>query len=223
MSAIIAIDGPAGSGKSSVSKEIARRLGFGYLDTGGAYRLVTLACIRAGVDLDSEAAVVAVLGGLAQQPSTDPDDQRFFLSGTDVTADIRTEAVSAEVSRIARHQGVREALNGLFREIARECPYPAIVIEGRDITTVVAPDAALRLLLTADEEVRIARREKELGGLDASALAARDKKDSAVVDFLSPAEGVVLVDSTNLDFEHTVREVMGHISLALPGSQGGEQ
>jgi cytidylate kinase len=222
MSAIIAIDGPAGSGKSSVSQEVARRRGYGYLDTGAAYRVLTLACLESGVNLEREPEVVAIWKSLAITPPIDPDAQQFILRGEDVSGTIREEWVSAEVSRVARHRAVREALNAEFRRVAAQSSLPAIVIEGRDITTVVAPEAPVRILLTADEAVRIGRRAKELGG-EASGLAERDSRDSKVVDFLRPAEGVTLVDSTDLDFDHTVQAVLDVIDSNLGPQQGGVQ
>ena len=221
MSRIIAIDGPAGSGKSSVSKEVARRRGFGYLDTGAAYRVLTLAGWRAGIDLDDETEVVGLWQGLGFAQPTDPDQQRFALGPDDVSGVIREEWLANEVSRVAKHPAVRVALNTSFRDLANRSDLPAMVVEGRDITTVVAPDAPVRILLTADEVVRIARRERELGH-DASALVARDARDGEVVEFLRPTEGVTLVDSTDLDFEQTVAAVLAVVDRSLGPVTGGQ-
>lgn len=207
---VVAIDGPAGSGKSSVAKAVARRLGFAFLDTGAAYRSLTWAVLEAGGDPYDEATVVAALADFDYRVTETDAGQRFAVGDTDVTEAIRTERVSAGVSGIARVAAVREAVNDRFRVILRAAE-PGIVAEGRDITTVVAPDADVRILLTADEAVRIRRRLGDVGG-DAvavgSSLAARDRQDGQVIDFMSPAPGVTLVDSTHLDFDETVEAVV---------------
>ncbi len=205
---IVAIDGPAGSGKSSVSREAARRLAFGYLDTGAAYRALAWHCLDEGVDLDDPAAVAERVADFDYATGIDPD--RFFVrvGGEDITTDIREPRVSAAVSAVARVPEVRRALTAMFRELAAEHPAPGIIIEGRDITTVVAPEAAVRVLLTASPEARIARRSAELSTVSTEAtaqqLASRDAQDSRVVDFMNAAEGVTTLDSTDLDFEQTV-------------------
>ena len=212
MTIIVAIDGPAGSGKSSVSKAIARHLGFGYLDTGAAYRALAWACLDATVSLDSEAEVLAQLSDVVEGRPIDPDAQYHSVRGVDVTEAIRGPEVSAAVSAVARHMPVRDALNAGFRSLANTIEQPGIVIEGRDITTVVAPDAPVRILLTADEETRIARRQAELDGVDASALVNRDKADSKVVDFMTAADGVVTIDTTDLTFDQSVQAVLDVIA-----------
>jgi cytidylate kinase len=221
MSHIIAVDGPAGSGKSSVSKAVARKLGFGYLDTGAAYRILTASAIAAGVDLDDEGAVVALWQSLDYLAPTNPDEQVFVVNGNDYTDIIRDEGTSSQVSRIAKHPQVRLAINDGFRVLAESIPEPGIVIEGRDITTVVAPDAPVRVLLTADEDVRIARRQAELGGADASALKERDNADRKVVDFMSAADGVVTLDSTHLSFDDTIEALLAIAQEGLDGAQEG--
>jgi cytidylate kinase len=179
---VVALDGPAGSGKSSISKEVARRLGWGFLDTGAAYRALAWHAIASHVDTDDAASVVAAL---------DSFDYRIAV---------------ARVPEVRRH------LIEVFRAIIAAERREGIVVEGRDITTVVAPDAPVRILLTASEEVRMARRSKELVGHSAEAtgaqLRARDRADSKVVDFMNAAEGVVTVDSTDLDFDATVEAVV---------------
>ncbi len=212
---MVAIDGPAGSGKSSVSKAVARRLGYAYLDTGAAYRALAWHARHAGADLDSAESVAASLGSFDYAVGTDPDDFWVRVDGVDVTEAIRDPAVSAIVSTVARVPAVREHLNALFRSIAAATDRPGIVIEGRDITTVTVPDAPVRILLTASEEVRAARRAGELSGAAAAqagvAIARRDAADSQVADFLTAAAGVVTVDSTALDFVHTVDAVLAVI------------
>jgi cytidylate kinase len=217
---VVAIDGPAGSGKSSVSKQAARRLGFGFLDTGAAYRAFAWHAEAAGVDTDDAASVVSCLGSFDYRIGTDPSGYAVHVGGTDVTEAIRDPRISAVVSRVARIPEVRTHLIELFRSIMAAEAKPGIVVEGRDITTVVAPDAPVRILLTAAEDVRIARRSAELVG--DSALAAgeqlhrRDQADSKVVDFMNAAEGVTTVDSTELDFDQTVDAVIDVIRVVQP-------
>lgn len=208
----IAIDGPAGSGKSSVSKAVARKLGFGYLDTGSAYRALAWHVLDRGADTADEAAVRAAAADFPVQLGLDADDRTVRVGGVDVTDAIRDPRVSDAVSGVARVPEVRAQVNDLFRRLVAEAPYPAVVVEGRDITTVVAPDAPVRILLTAAPEVRAARRAGELAGENAAAVAAalhkRDASDSTVVDFLNAAEGVEVVDSTELDFPQTIDAVL---------------
>lgn len=217
---IVAVDGPAGSGKSSVSKAAARRLGFAYLDTGAAYRALAWHALASGVDFsddapdDAGASVVALLPSFDYSIGTDPDAVAVHVGDTDVTDAIRDPGISAVVSRVARVPEVRRHLNELFRAIAESTELPGIIIEGRDITTVVAPDAPVRILLTASEEARIGRRVAELGDAAAGAgesLARRDRADAKVVDFMSAAPGVTTVDSTELDFDQTVDAVIAVI------------
>ena len=217
MSVIVAIDGPAGSGKSSVSKAVARQLGFGYLDTGAAYRALAWACLDAGVSLDNPHAVMTQLSDVAGQRPLDPDQQIHSVRGVDVAEAIRGPEVSAAVSSVAKHPEVREALNEGFRALAAGVELPGIIIEGRDITTVVAPDASVRILLTADEATRVARRQAEVAGIDAATVVARDRTDSAVVDFMTAADGVVTIDTTDLSFEHSVQAVLDLIAQAMSG------
>ncbi|GAA3944072.1 (d)CMP kinase [Microbacterium soli] len=212
---VIAIDGPAGSGKSSVSKAVARRLGFGYLDTGAAYRALAWYVLERGGDTADADAVRAAASDLPLRQRLDPDDRRVLVGGTDVTAAIREPRVSAAVSGVARVPEVRVQVNEMFRAVVADAEYPAVVVEGRDITTVVAPDAPVRILLTAAPEVRAARRAGELAGQDAAAVAEalhrRDASDSAVVDFLHAAPGVDVVDSTELDLPQTIDAVLAVI------------
>ncbi len=196
---VVAIDGPAGSGKSSVSKASARVLGYAYLDTGAAYRALAWHCLEAGVD------------------TLDPQD--IVRVGADViTEDIREPRVTHIVSAVARVPEVRQHLVDLFRSIIAASGRPGIIVEGRDITTVVAPDAPVRILLTASEEARMGRRSAELAGIDASvtakALTDRDAQDSRVVDFMNAADGVTTIDSTDLDFDQTVEAVVSLVQAS---------
>lgn len=220
---LVAIDGPAGSGKSSVSRAAAEQLGFGILDTGAAYRALAWACREAAVDLDSEEAVSAMLDGWAYA-ITLRGEQRVQVTlpgGTeafDVSAVIRTPEISGQVSRVSKHAAVRVRLNNMFRDIVAASGLPGVVIEGRDITTVVAPDAPVRILMTASPEVRAARRAGELDGESLEQvladITARDAKDAAVVDFLNPAAGVTLIDTSDMNFGQSIQAVIDTVDKA---------
>jgi cytidylate kinase len=208
---VVAVDGPAGSGKSSVSKAASRALGYAFLDTGAAYRALTWLALEHGVETADAAAVVALLDDFSYDTVVTDEGTAVTVGGTDVTSAIREPRVSAVVSDVARVPEVRVALNDAFRRMIRASAAPGIVVEGRDITTVVAPDAEVRILLTADEAVRIARRSAELAPGAASTaeqLRERDARDSQVVDFLTAAPGVTTIDSTELDFDQTVQAVV---------------
>lgn len=212
----VAIDGPAGSGKSSVSKAVAKQLGYGYLDTGAAYRALAWLVLERTIDLDHADAIVAALDDFDYEIGTNPDEYFVRVGESDVTEAIREPRVSAAVSAVARIPEVRRYLVELFRSIAAGVAAPGVVVEGRDITTVVAPEAPVRILLTASEEARMARRSAELHD-DAAATAGaelkkRDQADSRVVDFLNAADGVTTVDSTELNFAETVDAVIAVIA-----------
>ena len=212
---VVAIDGPAGSGKSSVSKEVARRLGWGFLDTGAAYRALAWHAAASGVDTEDAASVVSCLDSFDYAIGTDPAGYAVRVGSVDVTEAIREPGISAIVSAVARIPEVRTHLIEVFRAIMAAEERAGIVVEGRDITTVVAPDAPVRILLTASEEARVARRSAELVGHSVSTtgeqLHRRDLADSQVVDFMNAAEGVTTVDSTELDFDQTVEAVIAVI------------
>lgn len=209
---IVAVDGPAGSGKSSVSREAARRLGFAYLDTGAAYRALAWHCLDEGVDVEDAAEVAERVADFDLGLGMQPDHYFVRVGGEDITPDIREPRVTAVVSAVARVPEVRAGLTALFRRLIAESSEPGVIVEGRDITTVVAPDAAVRVLLTASPEARLARRSAELSAVSTEAtaqqLASRDAQDSRVVDFMNAAEGVTTLDSTDLDFEQTVQALI---------------
>jgi cytidylate kinase len=215
---VVAVDGPAGSGKSSVSRASARALGFDYQDTGAAYRALAWWCIERGVDLLDSGAVIDSVATFEYSIGIDPDNYFVRVGHDDVTGDIREPRVSAAVSAVARIPEVRAYLVELFRGVIAKSARPGIIVEGRDITTVVAPDAAVRILLTASEEVRIGRRSAELTGESAEKtarqLASRDAQDSKVVDFMNAADGVTTVDSSDLDFDQTVDAVVALVREA---------
>jgi len=216
---VIAIDGPAGTGKSTVSREVARRLKLAYFDTGATYRVGTLYCLREGVDLANEADVAAMVETMNAELRLDPANPRVLLDGDDVSALIRTDSVALTVSKIATNLEARAILGHMQRDvIAREVEGGfsegrGVVAEGRDVTTVIAPDAAVRVLLTADEEIRVARRAGE--GADPAtvreAVLGRDAKDATVVNFHTAADGVHSIDTSDLTIDEVVAAV---ISLA---------
>ena len=229
---VVAVDGPSGSGKSSVSKAVARRLGAAYLDTGAMYRAVAWHCLHEGVDLADAEAVAAAAVAMDLDQSTDPDVEAVRVGGTDVTEAIRGPEVTDTVSTVAVVIPVREELHR--RQRAAIAAAGRMVAEGRDITTVVAPDAHARVLLTASEAVRTARRSGQLAaagetGVDAGTLhrqvAGRDARDATVSTFDRPADGVALVDSTELDFEQTVAAVLAVVEdqAGIPAVKGGRR
>jgi cytidylate kinase len=208
---VVAVDGPAGSGKSSVSKAASRALGYAYLDTGAAYRALTWVALESGIDPTEVDEVVGLLDDFPYATELGDEGTIVRVGDIEVTHEIREPRISAVVSDIARIPAVRTALNDAFRRLIAGTSAPGIVVEGRDITTVVAPDAPVRILLTADEAVRIARRSAELAPDAASTadqLRERDRRDAQVVDFLTAAPGVTTIDSTDLDFAQTVDAVV---------------
>ena len=212
---VVAVDGPSGSGKSSVSREVARRLGLAYLDTGAMYRALAWWCLDQHVDLHDRAAVAGAGERLPLVITTDPTEVHVLVDGADVSEQIRSTGVSEQVSLVATNLAVREQMRRRQRALITEHPV-GTVAEGRDITTVVAPDAAVRVLLTASEQARLERRARELhGSTDDDALAAthdqvvrRDRDDSTVSQFAVAADGVVTIDSSGLGFEQVVDAVL---------------
>ncbi|KSU77418.1 (d)CMP kinase [Arthrobacter sp. BHU FT2] len=216
---VVAIDGPSGSGKSSVSKEVARRLRIAYLDTGAMYRALTWHCVNSNIDLDDAAAVEQAARDLVLDLSTSPQEEYVRVNGVDVTDAIREPAISSAVSAVATTLGARTELIRRQRDLIDK-HHRRMVVEGRDITTVVAPGAEVRMLLTASEEARLRRRGIQLGGTqNAEELAAqvthRDAKDSTVVNFTQAADGVVTLDSSDLDFEQTVDAALVIVTKVL--------
>jgi cytidylate kinase len=216
---VVAIDGPSGSGKSSVSKEVARRLRLAYLDTGAMYRALTWFCVTSGIDLNDAPAVEQAARDLVLDLSTTPQEEFVRVDGVDVTEAIREPEISSAVSAVATTLGARTELIRRQRELI-EKHHRRMVVEGRDITTVVAPGAEVRMLLTASEEARLRRRGIQLGGTqNAEELAAqvtqRDAKDSTVVNFTQAADGVVTLDSSELDFGETVDAALVIVTKVL--------
>ncbi|MFZ0341886.1 MAG: (d)CMP kinase [Gaiellaceae bacterium] len=199
---VVAIDGPAGAGKSTVARALAQRLGFRYLDTGAMYRALTWLAMQRRLDLgDAEG-----LARLARdQPVLFSEDERVWIGGTDVTSSIRETRVDRMVPVVARHSPVREVMRERQRELGREGD---VVIEGRDIGTVVAPDAEVKVYLVADREVRARRRTADRPGIGADALATdlrkRDAKDAAR---MQPAADAIEIDTTSLEVEDVVDRI----------------
>ncbi|MDE9367346.1 (d)CMP kinase [Luteipulveratus sp. YIM 133132] len=219
---VIAIDGPSGSGKSSVSRAVARSLGVGYLDTGAMYRALTWWCLERGIDLTDQDAVARASRELPLELGTDPASPGVTVDGTAIDTAIRESRISEAVSHVATNLQVRADMQHRQRALIARIALAqgGVVAEGRDITTVVAPDAEVRVLLTASEEARLARRSKELHG-DAGAAAVeatraqvvhRDARDSTVSQFIVAADGVTTVDTSDLDFEQSVQAVLAVVA-----------
>lgn len=220
MTLVIAMDGPSGSGKSSVSKGVARALDLRYLDTGAMYRAVTWWMLREGVPVEDPAAVAARAGEPELRCGTDPGAPTISVDGEDVSGPIRTAEVTGAVSAVAAVPEVRRRLVALQREIIGA---GGIVVEGRDIGTVVAPGAPVKIYLTASPEARARRRSRELAGATVAAtqadLARRDKLDSTrTTDPLARADDAVEVDTTQL----TLPEVITEVVRIAKGADAGE-
>ncbi|MEU0499161.1 (d)CMP kinase [Mycobacterium sp. NPDC006124] len=211
----IAVDGPAGTGKSSVSRGLARALGARYLNTGAMYRIVTLAVLRAGLDPDDAAAVAELASGVDLAVGFDPDEDLYFLGGEDVSVEIRGDAVTKAVSAVSAVPEVRTRLVERQRELADGTV--AVVVEGRDIGTVVLPHADLKVYLTASPEERARRRNDQNvdaglpGDYDAvlADVVRRDHLDSTrAVSPLRAADDAVVVDSSDMTQSETVARLL---------------
>jgi cytidylate kinase len=226
----VAVDGPSGSGKSSVSREVARRLELEYLDTGAMYRAVCWSCLEAGIDLADEQAVAGHARAMALTMVTDPSGPRVLVGECDVSEAIRQSRISAAVSAVATNLDVRRELRQRQRaaiERSFERSAGGCVVEGRDITTVVAPEADVRILLTATEHARLSRRALEVHGsaedeaLDATRdeVLRRDADDSTVSSFLKASQGVLELDSSGLSFAQTVEAVLEAVASSAAGRE----
>jgi CMP/dCMP kinase len=221
---VVAIDGPSGSGKSSTARGVASRLGLDFLDTGAMYRAVTWLAQHLGVDLNDAEAIAALVRGATFDISVDPTAPRIAINGHDVTRAIREPQVSAAVSAVATNLRVREHLVGEQQRIIASSAR-GIVAEGRDITTVVAPTADLRVLLVADPAARVARRQAELGGAVDQAdvtdqVIRRDRDDSTVAQFQAAAPGVQVIDSTELSLAKVIEQICA-LAPAAAGEPAG--
>jgi CMP/dCMP kinase len=203
---IIAIDGPAGAGKSTVGKAVALRLGLQYLDTGAMYRAVAFAALRRGLPVTDDAAVA----DLARSLDLSVSEEGVFVDGVDATTEIRSREVTEAVSAVASNTPVRDELRARQRQWADE--RGGGVIEGRDIGTVVFPDATLKLYVTASPRTRAERRVGEMGGdIDevAASIAERDRRDMTRADGpLRAADGAAVVDTTGLTIDEVVAEIV---------------
>lgn len=226
---MVAIDGPSGSGKSTAARALATALGAAYLDTGATYRAVCWWGLEhhvpatAGAPAHPPSALARAAATMDLQVGTDPAAPRVLVGGAEVTQALRTARVSAAVSAVATDLGVRAALVARQRAILADAAARGpVVLEGRDTTTVVAPTAAVRVLLVADPRARVARRARERhGSTGAKALAAtagevtgRDARDATVADFATAAPGVTTVDGTDLSVEATVAALAALVARA---------
>ncbi len=223
----IAIDGPAGAGKSSVAKAAARELGFTYVDTGAIYRTIALYMLEKGVDIEDPAAVTKALPGVEVSLEYGEAGQRTLLGGRDVSEKIRTQEVSMATSRWVAHiPEVRAFLVEVQRELARK---NNVVMDGRDIGTVILPKAQLKVFLTASPEERARRRTLQLEEAGEQAdfqevlreVVQRDRQDSAQLD-LRPEDGVIL-DTTGLSFRQVVQELTSMARGRMENKAGGSE
>ncbi len=215
---IIAIDGPAGSGKSTIAKMIARELGFTYIDTGAMYRAVALKIKRLGINPDDPESVLEVLKNTQIDLKPSEKGVKVFLDGEDVSDKIRTEEIGKIASKIARHKKVREILVQMQRDLGKRAKNA--VIEGRDTGTVIFPDADIKFFLTASAEVRAERRYKELKekGFDVSydrilsEVKERDRLDKTRKESpLKPAEDAIIIDTSDKDINQVFRQLINII------------
>ena len=218
----IAIDGPASAGKSTIAKKVAEQLGYIYLDTGAMYRTLTYAALSNEVDLQDEEALHTLLKGIRITFSTAENEmQRVFLNDEDVTDSIRSEEVTQNVSLVSSFAKVREEMVARQKSIARS---GGVVMDGRDIGTVVLPDAEVKLFMTATAEERALRRYKEniAKGMTTSLeeltedMKRRDHLDSTrSVSPLKKAEDAIVLDSTHLEIDEVVKQILGIIEVSL--------
>ncbi len=218
---VIAVDGPSGSGKSTVARGVARALGLRYLDTGAMYRAVTWAVLQRGMDPADADAVGDLAATLELEMGTDPAAPRVAVEGADASGAVRSEAVTAMVSTVSAVPAVRTAMVRRQQELIGA---GRIVVEGRDIGTTVAPDATLKIFLTADPAARARRRGLEIAGADLDAAALdrtrddllrRDAADSGrAASPLTQAADAVVIDSTDLDADGVVARILELVSVA---------
>lgn len=210
----IALDGPSGAGKSTIAKRLSAELGFVYVDTGAMYRTVGLYCLQNNVDINDEAAVGAVLGNINIELKYIDGEQRILLNGTDVSKDIRLNEVSMAASKTSAYKAVRAFLLDAQRNVAKT---QSVIMDGRDIGTVVLPDAEIKIFIVGDATVRAKRRHKELleKGQNISLqevledIITRDHNDTNRAEApLKQAKGAVLLDTTYKNFDEAYEAVL---------------
>ena len=212
---VVAVDGPSGSGKSSTARGVADRLGLAYLDTGAMYRAMTWALLRRGTDMNDPEAIAHDAEGVVIASGTDPLSPTIEVDGHDVSGPIRGTDVTGNVSLVAAVPRVRELLVQCQRETVEDSP-GGIVVEGRDIGSVVLPDAPVKIYLVADPAARAARRAAELGDIDATAteadLARRDRIDSTrAASPLAKAPDAIEIDGTHLTLDQVVDAIVARV------------
>ncbi|HAA53531.1 MAG TPA: (d)CMP kinase [Myxococcales bacterium] len=217
---IITLDGPAGAGKSSVSRHLAKHLGYTYVDTGAMYRAIALAADRAGVSWDAPEALAPLLKTLTIEFRQVEGDNHIFLNGKDVASSIRTPHISSGASKVSAHGVVREHLLGFQRSLGER---GGAIFEGRDTGTVVFPKADLKLYIDASSRTRAERRYKQLGEPEELSIddlqreiETRDEADkSRKIAPLCCPEDAVVIDTSELRFDEVIQEILGHIQGKL--------
>ena len=218
---VIAIDGPSGAGKSTIARLSAAELGTNFLNTGATYRALTWYALQQHADLNDPAALTTLATTIPMQVEAVAHAPRISIEGRDVTRFLHGEEINRAVSQVSAVPGVREQMIARQRQIiqAAQASGRGIVAEGRDITTVVAPGADVKILLTASPEVREQRRAQQSGAGN-DAVAARDLADSQVNNFTTPAPGVELLDSSDLDEQETMEAVVDMVGRTFRARQG---
>ena len=215
---VITIDGPSGAGKGTIAQQLAKRLGYRLLDSGAVYRAAAVHALRSGADLDDETSVMLAMDTLEARFKPSPSGIQVFLADLDITAELRSETTAAAASRVAVMPLVRESLLDEQRSFRTA---PGLVADGRDMGTVVFPDATLKVFLSAAAKVRAERRAKQLKdkGIETTMpgllqeIEARDQRDSTRAHSpLKAAEGALVIDSSKL----TISDVLNEIIAALP-------
>jgi len=215
---VITIDGPSGAGKGTVAQQLAKRLGYRLLDSGAVYRAAAVHALKSGADLDDETSVMLAMNTLEARFKPSSSGIQVFLADLDITAELRSETTAAAASRVAVMPRVRQSLLDEQRSFRTA---PGLVADGRDMGTVVFPDATLKVFLSASAKVRAERRAKQLKdkGIETTMpgllqeIEARDQRDSTRVHSpLKAAEGALVIDSSNL----TISDVLNEIIAALP-------
>ncbi len=217
----IAIDGPAASGKSTTAKLLAKKLGYIHIDTGAMYRAITYKALQNHIDVTDEDRLAKLARSCVLSFKNEDDGQRILLDGVDVTAEIRSLEVTNNVSVVSSHPKVREVLVELQRSLALE---GGVVLEGRDIGTVVLPDAEVKIFLVADVAERAKRRQRDLANAGISVddeqiqqeLIERDRKDSSrAASPLKKADDAIVIDTTNLTIDEQVEKIFNYVQMRI--------